>query len=224
VWDGSRWLVGDNEVSDKLFAYDEDFRPIGTVPVVPPVEDIEALAVDGPRVIVVGSSGRKKGGEDAPNRRRVVEVGTGEVKVPWELCGGCGLELPPDGGGLNVEGAAWWKGALWLGLRSPVPEGKTTLFNATTGERLAQDWGGAGVRDLAVRDGQLLLILGPSTKEERAYLLASFEQGPLGLTLPPDAEGLGVGPKGELVVVTDGGWEKDQKTCKHPSLWQRLSY
>lgn len=208
IWDGGRWLVGDNEVDDRLFAYDADFRPVGTVPVVPPVEDIEALAWDGARVLVVGSGGTK------PERRRVVEVGGGERPALWDACAACGP--------VNVEGAAWWKGALWLGLRSPVPEGKTTFLEATTGQLHAQEWGGYGVRDMAMRGEELLLILGPTAKEERPYRLGSLEKGPLEVILPEGAEGLGVGPDGRLTVVTDGGWNKEMTGCKHPSRWQRI--
>lgn len=221
VWDGQRWLVADNEINDHLFAFDANFQPVGTVPVTPPVEDMEALAVDGGRVLVIGSASQKKGGETALNRRKVVEIGKGEIQIPWDSCAGCGLGLSPEGGGLNIEGAAWWNGALWFGFRSPVPGGKTTLWSP--GSPLRQmEWDGSGVRDLAVRGGELLLLLGPSLKEDRPYQLATLSQGPPGLRLPEDSEGLGVGPDGKLVVVTDGGWEKGMGGCKSPSTWTRL--
>jgi hypothetical protein len=221
IWVEGHWLVGDNEVNDRLFVYDAQFQATGTVPVVPPVEDIEALATDGSRVFVVGSAGRKKSGKPAPERRRVVELGKGEVPIPWENCPECGLDLPPEDGGINIEGAAWWKGGLWLGFRSPVVGGKTRLWRPDGGELLQEDWGGAGVRDLSVRGGELLLLLGPSVKEERPFQLRSLSGTP-GPSLPEGAEGLGVSPDGSLWVVTDGGWSQDMAGCKKPSRWEKV--
>lgn len=211
VWNGEHWLVADNEVSDRLFMFNRSFEPEGTLPLQSLVEDPEALAVEGAKVWVFGSASRKKNGEEVPERRRILQVGAELLPLDWSRCRDCGT--------VNVEGAAFWKGALWMGFRSPVPEGKTRLWNTQTGEMLERDWGGFGIRDMAVRGEELWLILGPSEKETRPFMLGTVEKGPLS-ALPEGAEGLGVGPLGELVVVTDGGWNQQKNGCKTPSTWQ----
>jgi hypothetical protein len=78
-------------------------------------------------------------------------------------------------GGLNIEGlAATPKGALLIGFRNPLPEGKALLApltnpnavmageKATFGDPVLLDLGGLGIRSLEMVNGSLLIVAGPA--------------------------------------------------------------
>ena len=88
------------------------------------------------------------------------------------------LDKPVSGGGLDIEGIAWKEGALYFGLRAPLPEEASmvvevdaaALFRAgekTELKRHSLSLGkGAGVSDIAsIREG-FLVLSGPSQSEE----------------------------------------------------------
>ncbi len=222
LWRQDQWVVADNEVSDRLFLFDRSFRPAGTLRVDPPVKDIEALALHADRLFVVGSHSRKKSGKEDPARRQVVELGKGPVPLSWAGCALCtaAMEETKEGRGLNVEGA-WWEGGLWLGLRAPVPAGKTLLVRAETGEMREVDTGGLGVREALRRADELLLVLGSAVDAPGTFTLWSDKRGVIA-TLPESLEGLGEDPEGVLWGVTDGAKGEDGGPCQEPSRWHKI--
>lgn len=222
LWRQDQWVVADNEVSDRLFLFDRSFQPAGTLPVDPPVKDIEALALHADRLFVVGSHSRKKSGKEDPARRQVVELGKGPVPLSWAGCALCtaAMEETKEGRGLNVEGA-WWEGGLWLGLRAPVPAGKTLLVRAETGEMREVDTGGLGVREALRRADELLLVLGSAVDAPGTFKLWSDKRGVIA-TLPESLEGLGEDPEGVLWGVTDGAKGEDGAPCQEPSRWHKI--
>ena len=222
VWRQGRWVVADNEVADKLFLFDRQFKPVGTLPIDPPVKDIEALALHDGRLFVVGSHSRKKSGKEDLKRRQVVELGVGPVPLSWAGCPVCtaAMEEQEEGRGLNVEGA-WWDGGLWLGLRAPVPSGKTLLVRSDTGEMREVDTGGLGVREAVRRSEELQLVLGPAADAPGPFKLWSDRRGVIG-TLPEGLEGLAKDPEGLLWGVTDGAKGEEGGPCKEVSRWYKI--
>jgi hypothetical protein len=83
------------------------------------------------------------------------------------------LRLPTKENGLDAEGLAIIGERLFLGLRGPVVAAKAVLLEFPAESALAKpdrrmrkhflDLGGLGVRDLARRDGDLLVLAGPVT-------------------------------------------------------------
>lgn len=207
AWYQDHWIVADNEIKDRLFRYDAQMQPAGTLMLEVPVDDIEALATEGGALWVIGSHSRKKSGEAAPERARVLKIGAGLQQPP---------PLPSGGGdGINIEGAALRDGQLWLGLRAPAaglvgPDGAIRAL------------GQAGsVRDLIWTD-RWVAILSPEPvaggAEKAPSVLWAEGQGALA-ALSPDAEGLAAAPGGGFLIVEDGGWEKDMSGCKNPARW-----
>lgn len=239
--DPASLLAADNEVADHLVRIGVDGAPGGTVPLAQRVEDLEALASDGESVWAVGSFSHGKSGKAHPERARIVQLrggGTRVWSVDWSGCAACAdPDAPHDAAAsLNVEGAAWWAGHLWLGLRAPLGDGARAWLVELTPIELVDrfevrafpvDLGGLGVRDLAVQPG----------KPERLYILAGASQGntvsalytldapgaaPVRapLALPEGAEGLVVRAEGSLRAVTDGAAGPDG-TCRTASVLYR---
>ena len=243
-------LVADNEQTGELFRYTLDGVPLGSVggldfagvKLETRVEDIEALAADATAVWVVGSQSRSKSGEDRPERQRILQVHRGTSTlwtVDWEKCTVCqGDSFEAE---RNVEGAAFWKGHLWLGLRAPLVDGRALLvelapkasasiFEVTGAYPL--DLGGMAIVDLGVQPGKpdlLWVLAGASTGKAPPVL---FEvAGPLAtpvrhaLALPEDAEGIVVLANGGARVVTDGATTKGaapgDPVCKTTSTFYR---
>ena len=234
-WEGG-FLLGDNETEDRLPVYSTTFGPRAAVMLSTPIEDIEAVAVtSGGQLLVVGSQGANKNGKPRPAREWILQNGSPPVRPDLTACAACieARSLPPKEGGLSVEGAAWWQGAWWLGVRSPTPGGATLLLpmegDPTTGLRagppVALDLGGLGVRDLLVHDGALLVLAGPvdgRATPHLVYRLTSPTAAPerLPIELPPGSEGMVV-DGGSLVVVIDGDGEPG-RPCKVPARWVRV--
>ena len=229
------YLVGDNETEDRLHAFTRAFEPAAPRRLSSPVEDIEALARVDDGLLVVGSQSASKSGKRKPDRELVLLDGHAPVRPDLTACPECeaARPLPPKEGGLSVEGAASWAGALWLGVRSPVPGGRAVLLRmegdaatdlrATGRVELGLD--GNGVRDLATHDGSLLVLAGPVDGRDaphRVYRLDRVDAAPvrLSLELPAGAEGIVV-DEGALVVVTDGDGQPG-KPCKAPARWMRV--
>jgi hypothetical protein len=137
--------------------------------------------------------------------------------------------LPPKSGGLSIEGAAWWAGAWWLGVRSPAAlllrlEGDPSR-TLTVAQVLPLDLDGLGVRDLYVKDARLHVLAGPVDDrpgEHAVYRIDAPDAPPFRMAdgLPPGSEGLVV-EDGALVVVTDGNGEPDGP-CGQPAGWSVL--
>ncbi len=229
-WEGG-FLVGDNETSDRLFRYSDTFEPTGTLALPEEVSDIEALAVgEGGELFVVGSHSRNKAGEEKKKRQRVLRLPDTLLSPDLSACHACaGVSgLRPDDGGLNIEGAFVRDGHLWVGLRSPLVEGRALLLDlGADGARvLAEqriDLGGLGVRDLVMDGADLLVLAGPITDAAAAFRLYRVDRSGaserLEVELAASTEGL-VLHEESLWYVTDGdGRDGD---CAVPSSWGRL--
>jgi hypothetical protein len=227
------WWVGDNETSDQLYAFGGDFSPRPPVRLEDRLDDVEALAETPGGVIAVGSQSRNKKGEVKPRRRRAAVVGRPSVALELRGCAPClaAMEAAPGAGGLDVEGAAWWGGRIWLGLRAPLVAGKALLV--ALGEDLVAapvpsapvevDLGGDGIRDLLPWQGGLLVLSGPDVdvaRPHRLWWLATPGALPVALPvkLPPSAEGMARLTDSSLIVVTDGDG-KPGDPCGAPATW-----
>jgi hypothetical protein len=231
-WDGG-WLVGDNEDSEKLYAFGLDFSPRGTVPLASEVDDIESLALSGPRYVVVGSHSTNKDGKVRPARERLLSPDGVLVPLALDGCPACvaARGLGPDQSGLNIEGAATWGDRLWLGLRAPLSaSGKALLLGVDAGgavvETVELDMGGLGVREMIPYGDGLLVIAGPTADANAAhqlYELAADRTLTRVATLPTSTEGIAVDPStpGTLVYVTDGDGKPGK--CKQPAAWGRVT-
>jgi hypothetical protein len=133
---------------------------------------------------------------------------------------------------INVEGAfVDAERRLWLGLRAPLVEGRATLLRVRDEgpgfDRSAfVDVGGHGVRDLALDEGTLFLLTGPTSDRAEPGRLYAIEStrvttggrsaaGELPLVLPERSEGLAV-TSTHFLVVTDGE-RASADACKTPS-------
>lgn len=230
---GDGVVVGDNETEDRLFAFDADFRPRGTLPLAAPVEDVEALAVLPQGLLVVASQGANRKGRPRPLREQVLLLGAHPIRPDLSGCAPCeaARPLPPKEGGLSVEGAAAWRGALWLGLRSPLVDGRALLLRMVGDPAVALavaevtqvDLGGQGVREL-VPDGEALLVLaGPPDRDPGGHSLYRLDAPGgtavrLPVDLPPSAEGVLPVARGRYRYVTDGDGQPG-KPCVVPATW-----
>lgn len=230
-------LVGDNETETQVFRFDQRFSALPPLRLSAEIEDIEALvALPEGGLWVVGSQSANKKGEREPLREQVMVQGQAPITPDLSACGPCEAArgLPPKQGGLSVEGAASWQGSLWLGLRSPLVEGKALLLRMegdparglVVAEQVPVDLAGQGVRDLAVVDGALWILAGPTGAgpgEHQLYRLNTLGEAPtlLPTRLPAGAEGVVADGKGSLIVVTDGDGQPGS-ACAAPATWTRL--
>ena len=144
-------------------------------------------------------------------------------------------------GGLNIEGlASTPTGALLIGFRNPLPQGKALLLTLTNpnaviagekprfGDPVLLDLGGLGIRSLEWVKGQLLIVAGPAEgskgktppsvlyrwsgqTSQAAERLRAF--GPVdGVPLNP--EGLYVDGDSLVVISDDGKLERNGKACE----------
>lgn len=138
---------------------------------------------------------------------------------------------------LNVEAiVADPAGALWLGLRRPLLDGRAVLVRVAPGASLLRfdavatlSLGRRGLRDAAVDGGNLLLLAGPVDDGPELFTLESVPLTALvpgaaltpaskGRSLPRGAEALAPAPDG-LWVLTDGGRvDKDDAACRTPPV------
>ena len=223
LWDGQGFVVADNEQDDRLLRFGPDWAARAPQMLPEPIEDIEALAqAPGGGLVVVGSHSVNKKGAPQPERRRIGRYTDGA----WVF-------VEPDLGGfgpaLNIEGAALWQGAVWLGLRGPLSDDKAQLLRMSedlsrvTETRLV-DLGGLGIRALSPQGDNLLVIAGPVEDGGQAHSL--WRMPPVGPprrlepTLPASAEGLAIGGDGRLYIVIDGDGKGEP--CAVPSRRQVL--
>jgi len=133
----------------------------------------------------------------------------------------------PNGGGLNIEGMAVWRGRLMLGLRSPLSQGKPVVLPMANPKALVETGAPPAFAepivlptepDEAIRgltegpDETLLVLLGPGTDAPGpAQRLVRWwpEENRLEQVNVPAVEGmdraeaLAVDAQGRLVLVTD---------------------
>jgi hypothetical protein len=100
------------------------------------------------------------------------DLTTAEALKPFDLAGAA-QRLPEDPGGLNIEGlAATPDGHLLIGFRNPVPNGRALLLPllnpdglmagkpASFGKPMLLDLGGLAIRDIALWQGEYLIVAG----------------------------------------------------------------
>lgn len=231
---GDHWLVGDNEVEDRLFVYADDMRPLRSQALPEGVEDIEALVVAGADVLVIGSHSRSKSGKPRPDRRRVARTLGPSFSLDLAACSACLAAEPqaPDSGGFNIEGAALAGQDLLVGLRSPLDAGRALLLVVSLGadaghiQRVVPlDLDGAGVRDLVPFRGGFLVVAGPPAEGDQAHglwFLAGLDAVPerLPVSLPSSTEGIWAVDDRHLRYVVDGAGKPG--ACTTPGRWGDL--
>lgn len=233
---GDRWVVAGDE-DDVLRVYDPTR---GGAPVVSlglsalfgvsAERDLEAVAVLGDEAWWVGSHGRKKGGDEAPDRAVVLPtrlswdgthvgiraVGPLQKDLLDRLSQAPGVSdwlgpastLPPKtAGGLNIEGAARTAdGTLWIGFRGPLDaDGRARVVALTPqgGGVHALDLRGRGVRDLVVQGSDLMVLAGAVTAADEGFAIYRWS--------PPEGAAQHVvnvpsGLRAEAIVPTATGW------------------
>lgn len=229
------WLVGDNEDTKELHAFDLDFKARPPVALATEVDDIEALARAPKGLWVVGSQSTNKEGKARSERERMIAPDGKVLTLDLTACPLCveAKGQPPDVGGFNVEGAVWSGGNLWLGLRGPTTQrGHALLLRVTPAGAVAEavevDLNGQGIRDLApAGDDGIFLVSGAVADGNGPHTLwRANEPGAVPervMKLPPSTEGVALHPTeaGKLVWVTDGDG-KPGRTCRTPATWGTL--
>lgn len=172
-----------------------------------PETDLEGAARLGNLVFWITSHGRNRKGEECPSRQhlfatagsvsnglvRLEPVGLPYTRLLDDLLADARLRrfnldaaarlAPKAHGGLNIEGlTATPEGQLWIGFRSPVPDGQALLVpllnpaeviaggSARLGESVLLPLGGLGVRSLTSWRGVYLIIAGSTGDEGRSEL------------------------------------------------------
>ncbi len=226
VRSSSGWVVGDNEDEDGLYRFDDAMALQDRPPLATRIEDVEAIAVDGEGLIVVGSHGVTRSGKVKPERHRVL------------LADGRVFALALDGfverEAVNVEGAAVLGGELVLGLRAPLAASHAQLLVVDRGaaagtilRTVAVDLGGAGVRELAPFRGGLLVVSGPAADRQEPFglwWLSALDAAPVRLSgsLPSSTEGAWPVNDTTLRVVIDGDGEPG--ACREAGRWLDVSF
>ncbi|WP_447599734.1 DUF3616 domain-containing protein [Nitrospira sp. Nam80] len=228
-----------------------------------PEADIEGATRIRDRIYWITSHGRNKNGKPRPSRHRLfateVKVSGDQVTIvpvgkpyrdllkdltalPWlkEYRLGDAAEKPPEEeGGLNIEGlSATPDGALLIGFRNPVPNGKALLVPlknpkqvvdgkaATLGRPISLSLGGLGIRSIEYFEvtGKYLIVAGPPGDDGDIHLYQwsgppSEETEPVAgvnfSSLHPEALIVYPEEKSRVQVLSDDGSEKiNGKDCK----------
>ena len=226
-----------------------------------PEADLEGAARIGPLVYWITSHGRNFKGKECPSRQRffattgavsnglvqLQPVGQPYTRLLQDLLADPRLQrfklaaaakLPPKTfGALNIEGlVATPEGHLWIGFRSPVPEGRALvvpLLNpaeviagqpARLGDPILLPLDGKGIRSMMFWLGQYLIIAGArdDTGQSEMYLWGGGTDKPRRLEQPGLAglnpEALAEFPEARdadlLVVSDDGNLLVGKKPCK----------
>jgi hypothetical protein len=189
--------IGAEALRPGLFAFDDGFWKL---------DDLEGLALDhAGRICAITSHSRNAGGEtkkpreklvrfrvegkDIVDRRLVRDLKPALVAAHPLLAAAAEIRDVKNEGGLNVEALEFdaHRAGLWIGLRSPVPEGRAILarlenpdevFDDDAPPRIARelarlDLGGHGLRGMAWVPalGGYLLISGPVAREQVPFRL-----------------------------------------------------
>jgi hypothetical protein len=221
-----------------------------------PEIDIEAATRVGDVALWITSHGRSSSGKERPERlflfgttaprtaAAIDIVGTPYASLVDDLTADArfaafrldeAAQRPPkEPGGLNIEGlTARPDGAVLIGFRNPVPEGRALLVPllnpldvidqkpARLGDPILLDLGGLGVRSLSWWRGRYLIAAGPTGSEDGFRLFAWSGEGPVA---PIDGVDLGaLHPEGfftpdgleRILVLSDDGSEPiDGVACK----------
>ena len=280
ILDDTTVLVGDNERHDALYRFDRVDGVLGGqqgVPVDAAVHDLEAMALHGDHVVLVGSHSHRRFRDAAcpvpTGRRRMAVLERDGLRLirrietaTWfdtDLARSVALcrtalfadsEAPLVGptcqafaaaeaeatsaqgsqGGINIEGAvALEDGRVWLGLRSPLVNGRAVMvrlagalpdLGALRFDAVAHvPLDGMGIRGLARQGAVVYGIAGPVADGDEAFALWSTPVAALvpdawpgvtkGPELPTSSEGLIVGD-GKALVVIDGAEGSKGQPCR----------
>lgn len=217
--------------------------------------DFEGAARIGNRVFWITSHGPNKSGKARPDRYRFMATDVKATPQPLQLVGTAYGNLfndlagdprlatlrlsdlvstPPENGGLNIEGLARTReGALLIGLRSPLVQGKAVLVpllnapalvtGAETKAKLAApifiDLESRGIRDIAYwQANDVYIIVAGSPSNAETFAMYSWTIGATPRRLKDDAgrdvsfnglhlESLVLLESGELLALSDDGDE-----------------
>ena len=228
-----------------------------------PEMDLEAAATVGNRIYWIASHSRKKSGKRAPSRLRLFAtdlVSSGGAAETLVMAGhsydtllddlvgspalarydlaGAAARSPIEPGGLNIEGLTDVPGSgrLLLGLRSPVPGGRTLLVpirnpaamvergeRADLGAAIELDLGGRGVRSLVSWRDEYWIVAGSPMGRAQSMLYRWDGSGAprwvqsidFGDYNPEATAEVTVGGKSGLLILSDDG-ERDMggRPCK----------
>lgn len=225
----------------------------------PPETDLEAATRIGDVALWLTSHGRNSAGEEAPERVRLfaTTLPRGDDQG-LELMGRPVTQLldalladprytrfdlahasqlaPKAPGGLNIEGmTARNEGGVWIGLRSPVPEGHALVLPLhnplavvrdqaalALGDPVLLDLQGRGVRALSYWHGQYLIAAGHTAEQQDPRLFlwdGTSANAKLAAVQPPpelNPEGFFTPEERSefLVLSDDGSVSIEGKPCK----------
>jgi hypothetical protein len=239
----------------------QDFAPFLRIDA--PETDIEGATRIGDRIYWITSHGRNKDGEERTNRQRLfatdiqraggkvnlVPVGAAYRNLLEDLTRNEGLKpfdlaraaqkAPEDEGGLNIEGLSRTpEGALLIGFRNPIPDGKALLVRlenpdavmagkpARLGQPMPLDLGGLGIRSLEYSEAEKTywIVAGPFDDGDD-FRLFQWSGSPADKPqVVADADFQGLRPEALIVypedksrlqaLSDDGGVQIDGKKCK----------
>jgi hypothetical protein len=235
--------------------------------------DLEAATRVGDRGYFLSSHARKRSGKLDPNRFVffAVELGADAGALPllgkpatsllddlerMKEVAGYGLgtgrtRAPLTEGAVNIEGmTAAPDGTLWIGFRSPLPEGKAILVRLLNPKEVLDggharfatprllELGGLGIRSLSSHQGHYLAVAGPAQRRGAFRLVRFDEQGPARPVAGAEFEGFSpeglFTPEGreDILVLSDDGMQDvdgrackklpDQKLKRFRGLWMKL--
>jgi hypothetical protein len=236
--------------------------------------DLEAATRVGDRGYFISSHARKRSGKLDPNRFVFFAVDLGaDASATVTVAGkpatsllddlermrevsGYGLgagrtRAPLTEGAVNIEGmTAAVDGTLWIGFRSPLPEGKAILVKLLNAEEVLKgarakfasprliDLGGLGIRSLSSHGGSYLAVAGPAQRRGIFRLVRFGEQGPARPVAGAEFEGFAAEglftpeSRSEILVLSDDGMQEvdgkackkltDQKQKRFRGLWMKL--
>ena len=218
--------------------------------------DLEGAALLDDAVYWIGSHGRNASGKVPAERRtllatalpvgggppavlgtpyrRLLEVLASDARYAAFQLQQASERAPKEKDGLNIEAlAARREGGLWIGFRSPNPQGKALLAallnprqvidgaEAQLAEPLLLELGGLGTRDLARFRGGYLLLAGSHAEGGRSRLFSWDGKGQPRLLTQVDLSGLNpeglaidADAKQVLVLSDDGTRELAGDPCK----------
>jgi hypothetical protein len=225
------------------------------------LDDLEGLTLDrAGRVLAITSHSRDSDGDEKKSREKLVRFRIDGNRVEAkqvarglkpallaaypQLAAAAELRAVKTQGGLNIEAIEFCpdSGRLWLGLRSPLQDGKAILVGVDNPDALFEDPSPRLARDLVTLDLEgnglrgmawiealngYLLIAGPVAREQRHFQLWFWrgqpDQPARRVSLPGQdgfahAEGLcaaHIDGRSYIVVVSDDGSRKQGRSASY---------